>query len=65
MSRTGQMGRRLFPFSVTKTHDERRAIEPLTSSLYGRGCKNGKDVTQSCARHHAQTYGYFGVKLMG
>ena len=50
---------------TVKTHDERRATGPLTPSLYGRDYEDGKDDTQSCARHQAWTYGYFGVKVMG
>jgi hypothetical protein len=50
MSRTGQMGRRPLTSQatqVTKTHDERRATEPLMLSLYGRGWRSRKCASVS------------------
>jgi hypothetical protein len=64
MPRTGQMGRRRFPSQLTKTHDERRATEPLMLSLYGRGCEDGKESGNRLKVLEKSFASYFGVKLI-
>ncbi len=51
----GQAPRALAPVMSPKTHEERRATEPLTPSLYGRDWRNGKEQKRCIADKQAKT----------